>query len=108
MNSNFLPVSGSLILLASSNEELVRLQASGGIVAGYTKEDIEMWTNAMERCLLCAGVNKNDIIQNSGGLGVHYGVEALGAAVVPTDGNSSKGPTFLLNLNPLLGFYCLV
>jgi phenylacetate-CoA ligase len=93
-------------LLASSNEELIRLQASGGIVAGYTKEDIEMWTNAMERCLLCAGVNKNDIIQNSGGLGVHYGVEALGAAIVPTEGNSSKGQIKIMKDLGVTGVCC--
>jgi len=79
-------------LFASSIEDVVRLQTvDKSLVAGYSKEDIEMWTEAIERCLLCVGINKNDIIQNSAGLGVHYGVEALGATVVPTGGNNSKG-----------------
>jgi phenylacetate-CoA ligase len=78
-------------LFASSMEDVVRLQNSDKLlVAGYSKEDIDMWTGAMERCLLCVGINKNDIIQNFGGLGVHYGVESLGAAVVPAAGSNVK------------------
>ena len=78
-------------LFASSMEDVVRLQnPDKSVVAAYSKEDIEMWTDAVERCLLCAGINKNDIIQNSGGLGVHYGIEALGATVVPVSGTNAK------------------
>ncbi|MCK4982587.1 MAG: phenylacetate--CoA ligase [Victivallaceae bacterium] len=78
-------------LFASSMEDVVRLQTSDkSLVAGYNKDDIEMWTDAVKRCLLCVGINKNDIIQNFGGLGVHYGVEALGATVVPVTGSNAK------------------
>ncbi len=93
-------------LLEGSKENLVRLQAAGGIAAAYTKEDIEMWTEAMERCLLCVGINKNDIIQNSGGIGVHYGVEALGATVVPTEGNNSKGQIKIMKDLGVTGICC--
>lgn len=93
-------------LFADSNEKLVRLQVSGTIAAGYSKEDIEMWTEAMKRCLLCVGINKNDIIQNSGGLGVHYGLEALGATAVPVDGNSSKGQIKLMKDLGVTGVCC--
>ena len=93
-------------LLAGSIEDVVRLQAVGGVAAAYTREDIEMWTEAMKRCLLCVGINKNDIIQNSGGFGVHYGVEALGAAVVPTDGNNSKGQIKIMKELGVTGICC--
>lgn len=93
-------------LLDGSKENLVRIQASGGIAAVYTQADIEMWTDAVRRCLLCVGVTKNDIIQNSGGLGVHYGVEALGATVVPTGGNTSKGQIKIMKELGITGICC--
>ena len=89
-----------------SEENLVRLQASGGIAVAYTRADIEMWTEAVKRCLLCVGINGNDIIQNSGGLGVHYGVEALGATVVPTEGNNSKGQIKIMKDLGVTGICC--
>jgi len=93
-------------LVGSSNENLVRLNVSGGIAAAYTKEDIEMWTEAMKRCLLCAGVNKNDIIQNFGGLGVNYGIEALGATLVPAEGSNSKGQIKIMKELGVTGVCC--
>jgi len=76
---------------AGSMKNVVRLQTSDkSLVAGYSKEDIAMWTEAVERCLLCVGITKDDIIQNFGGLGMHYGVESLGAAVVPVTGSNAK------------------
>ena len=93
-------------LVGSSKENLVRLNVSGGIAAAYTKEDIEMWTGAMKRCLLCAGVDKNDIIQNFGGLGVNYGIEALGATLVPAEGSSSKGQIKLMKELGTTGVFC--
>ena len=93
-------------LIGSSKENLVRLNVSGGIAAAYTKEDIEMWTEAMKRCLLCAGVNKNDIIQNFGGLGVNYGIEALGATLVPSEGGNSKGQIKIMKELGTTGVCC--
>ncbi len=88
-------------LFASPMEEIVRLHASSGttgkpIVVGYTREDLEVWSNAMVRAFASYGLHRGDIIQNSygyglftGGLGAHYGVEALGATVIPTSGGNT-------------------
>ncbi len=93
-------------LLDDSKEKLVRLQISGGIAAAYTQADIKMWTEAMKRCLLCVGVTGSDIIQNSAGLGMHYGVEAIGATVVPTNGNNSKGQIKIMKELGVTGICC--
>ena len=83
-------------LFATPMDEVVRIHASSGTpgkptVVGYTAKDIQMWAGLVARALMLAGVTKNDIVQNAygyglftGGLGLHYGVEKLGAAVVPT------------------------
>ncbi len=75
--------------------EVVRLQSSSGttrepIVVGYSKNDIEHWTNLMTRVLTAAGVTKDDIVQIAfdyglftGALGFHYGAERIGATVIP-------------------------
>ncbi|HOV33362.1 MAG TPA: phenylacetate--CoA ligase [Candidatus Hydrogenedens sp.] len=88
-------------LFASPMNEIVRLHASSGttgkpIVAAYTKEDIDVWSNAVVRSLAACGVDRGDIIQNAygyglftGGLGFHYGGEALGATVIPISGGNT-------------------
>jgi phenylacetate-CoA ligase len=88
-------------LFASPMSEVVRLHASSGttgkpIVVAYTAEDVAVWTNAMVRCLAACGVNHGDVVQNAygyglftGGLGAHYGAEALGATVVPVSGGNT-------------------
>ncbi len=75
--------------------EVVRLQSSSGttrepIVVGYSKNDIEHWTNLMTRVLTAVGVTKDDIVQIAfdyglftGALGFHYGAERIGATVIP-------------------------
>src|SRR5271157_1549324 len=82
-------------LFASPIEEVVRLHASSGttgkpIVVAYTQQDLDVWTNVMVRSLASCGITHGDIVQNAygyglftGGLGAHYGAEALGATVVP-------------------------
>lgn len=82
--------------------EIVRLHASSGttgkpIVVAYTQEDIEVWNEVMVRSFACAGLHRGDIIQNAygyglftGGLGAHYGAEALGATVIPISGGNSE------------------
>ncbi|MEG1980373.1 MAG: AMP-binding protein, partial [Victivallaceae bacterium] len=90
-------------LFASPMEDVVRLHASSGttgkpIVVGYTKNDIELWAGVMRRAFACCGLSNKDRIQVSygyglftGGLGAHYGAEALGATVVPTSvGNTQR------------------
>lgn len=83
-------------------KQVVRIHASSGTtgkptVVGYTRRDIETWSELMARSLASAGVTKEDIIQNAygyglftGGLGVHYGAEKLGATVIPVSGGHSK------------------
>lgn len=83
--------------------EIVRLHASSGTtgkptVVGYTRKDIQMWAEVVTRSLCMAGVHRNDIVQIAygyglftGGLGLHYGSENLGASVIPiSGGNTSK------------------
>jgi phenylacetate-CoA ligase len=88
-------------LLACPLAEVRRIHASSGttgkpIVVAYTKRDLEVWTSAVVRSLKAYGVHDQDVIQNSygyglftGGLGLHYGGEALGATVVPTSGGNT-------------------
>ncbi|MBI5968315.1 MAG: phenylacetate--CoA ligase [Deltaproteobacteria bacterium] len=83
-------------------EQVVRIHASSGTtgkqtVVGYTRRDINTWAEVMARSLAAGGVQKNDIIHNSygyglftGGLGVHYGAEKIGASVIPMSGGNTK------------------
>ncbi|MHB1452990.1 MAG: phenylacetate--CoA ligase family protein [Saccharofermentanales bacterium] len=89
-------------------EDVVRIHASSGTtgkqtVVGYTENDIEVWTECVARCLSNAGVTKKDIIHVAygyglftGGLGLHYGAERIGAATVPVSGGNSKRQIELL------------
>lgn len=82
--------------------EVVRLHASSGttgkpIVVAYTREDINVWASVMMRTFAACGLHEGDVIQNSygyglftGGLGAHYGAEALGATVIPTSGGNTE------------------
>jgi len=87
---------------------IVRLHASSGttgrsVVVGYTKRDIDTWSELMARCFVAAGLTKNDIIHNAygyglftGGLGAHYGAEKLGASVIPMSGGNTKRQIMIL------------
>ncbi len=89
-------------LFAAQMDEIVRIHASSGTtgkptVVGYTKKDIETWSELMARSFVAAGVHKGDIIHNAygyglftGGLGAHYGAELLGASVIPISGGNTK------------------
>ena len=95
-------------LLATPASELVRLHASSGTtgkptVVGYTHNDIELWSNLIARSLAAAGVTKEDVVQNAygyglftGGLGVHYGVEKIGATIVPVSGGNTQRQIMLM------------
>jgi phenylacetate-CoA ligase len=95
-------------LFASPMKDVVRLHASSGttgkpIVVAYTKEDVEVWTSVVVRCLAGCGLNRGDIVQVAygyglftGGLGAHYGAEGLGAAVVPTSGGNADRQIMLM------------
>ncbi len=89
-------------LFAAPMEEIVRIHASSGTtgkptVVGYTRKDIETWSELMARSFVAAGAHKGDIIHNAygyglftGGLGAHYGAERLGASVIPISGGNTK------------------
>lgn len=89
-------------LFAVPQEQIVRLHASSGTtgkptVVGYTHRDIQTWSEVVARSLTMAGVTKHDIIQVAygyglftGGLGLHYGAEHLGASVIPISGGNTK------------------
>ncbi|WP_459202408.1 phenylacetate--CoA ligase family protein [Methanococcus sp. CF] len=82
--------------------EIVRVHASSGttgkpVVVGYTRRDIAMWSEVVARALNCAGASRDDFIQIAygyglftGGLGLHYGSEKLGATVIPISGGNTQ------------------
>ncbi len=88
-------------LFAVPLRDIVRLHASSGttgkpIVVAYTQDDLNVWTSVMARALASFGIDRDDIFQNAhgyglftGGLGFHYGLEALGVTVVPMSGGST-------------------
>lgn len=103
-------------LFAVPMDNVVRIHASSGTtgkvtVVGYTARDINTWAELMARSLVAGGAGRGDIIHNAygyglftGGLGVHYGAERLGASVIPISGGNTKrqvmimkdfGPTIL-------------
>ena len=89
-------------LFAVPKSEIVRVHASSGttgkpIVVGYTRKDIDLFSEVVARAYCCAGATKDDIVQIAygyglftGGLGMHYGAEKLGAAVVPISGGNTE------------------
>ncbi len=95
-------------LFASPLQEIVRFHASSGttgkpIVVAYTKEDVDDWARAMVRSFSACGVHNGDIVQNAygyglftGGLGAHYGAEALGASVIPISGGNTERQIMVL------------
>ncbi|MCM2334348.1 MAG: phenylacetate--CoA ligase [Anaeromyxobacteraceae bacterium] len=95
-------------LFASPMEEVVRLHASSGttgkpIVVAYTEADLQVWTGVMVRSFAACGLHQGDVVQNAygyglftGGLGAHYGAEALGATVIPISGGNTERQLMVL------------
>ena len=90
-------------LFAVPMREVVRIHASSGTtgtstVVGYTLNDIKTWSNLVARVLTAGGVTKDDVVQISfgyglftGGFGLHYGAERIGASVIPaSSGNTAR------------------
>ena len=90
-------------LFAVPKRQIVRIHGSSGTtgkpkVVGYTKKDLENWTEIMARVICAAGANADDIVQIAfgyglftGGFGLHYGMEKIGAMVVPlSSGNTER------------------
>lgn len=89
-------------LFAVPASEVVRVHASSGTtgkptVVGYTRRDLGIWSEVMARTLTAAGAGKNDVLHIAygyglftGGLGVHYGAEKIGATVIPMSGGNTQ------------------
>jgi len=96
-------------LFAVPREQIMRLHASSGTtgkptVVGYTKQDIENWADLVARSLRASGLRAGDIVHNAygyglftGGLGAHYGIERLGATVVPMSGGQTEKQVTLID-----------
>jgi phenylacetate-CoA ligase len=95
-------------LLAVPREQLVRVHASSGThgkptVVGYTRADLDTWTELMARCMSIAGVRPGMVVHNAngyglftGGLGFHQGGERIGCTVVPVSGGQTARQALLL------------
>jgi phenylacetate-CoA ligase len=95
-------------LFAMPREKLLRLHASSGTtgkptVVGYSKGDLDIWSDLMARSMACGGARPGDIVHNAygyglftGGLGAHYGGERLGCTVVPVSGGATERQVALL------------
>jgi phenylacetate-CoA ligase len=95
-------------LLAVPREELVRVHASSGThgkptVVGYTRADLDSWTELMARCMTMAGVRPGMVVHNAnnyglftGGHGFHQGAEKIGATVIPVSGGFTARQAMLL------------
>ena len=105
-------------LMAAPKSEVVRVHASSGTtgnptIVGYTRKDLAVWSEVMSRCLSAYGVTREDTFSVSygyglftGGLGAHYGVENLGATVIPAStGNTEKHVRLIRDLK-ITGIAC--
>ncbi|KOA18427.1 phenylacetate-coenzyme A ligase [Clostridium homopropionicum DSM 5847] len=89
-------------LAAIPMSQIVRLHASSGttgkpVVVGYSRKDLRTWSEVVARALYSYGVDNHDFIQVAygyglftGGMGLHYGAEKVGAAVIPISGGNTK------------------
>lgn len=99
-------------LFTVPQSDVVRIHASSGTtgkptVVGYTRQDIDIWSEVVARSLTMAGIHSGDTIQVAygygpftGGLGLHYGAERVGATVIPiSSGNTRKQLQFMTDFN---------
>ncbi|WP_058366517.1 phenylacetate--CoA ligase PaaK [Haloparvum sedimenti] len=96
-------------LFAVDRDEVTRIHASSGTtgkpkIVGYTDDDLDVWSDVVARSLKASGVDAGDTVQNAygyglftGGLGLHYGVERLGATVVPIGSGGTQRQVELMN-----------
>ncbi len=102
-------------LFAVPQDELVRIHASSGTtgkptVVGYTRGDLDTWTDCVARIACMGGATSKDVAQIcfgygmfTGALGLHYGLEKIGAAIVPSStGNSEKQLMYMKDFNTSL------
>ncbi len=99
-------------MFTSPREEVVRYHVSSGTtgkptLVGYTESDIEFWTDSLARALTSIGIGRGDVVQVSygyglftGGLGLHYGAERVGATVLPASvGNTERQLELMMDLD---------
>jgi len=89
-------------LFTATREDIVEFHATSGttgkpVVVGYTRNDLESWTEVMARSCTGAGFTRNDVVQNifgyglfTGGIGAHYGAIRVGASVIPMSGGNTQ------------------
>lgn len=90
-------------MFAKPMKDIVRIHASSGTtgkptVVGYTRHDMDLWTDCVARICVAAGATDEDVVQISfgygmftGALGLHYGLEKIGATIIPnSSGNTEK------------------
>ena len=95
-------------LFSVPNKEIVRIHASSGTtgnptVVGYTREDLEHWSEQVARLCYAVGATDESIVQIcfgygmfTGALGLHYGLEKIGATIIPvSSGNTDKQLKFM-------------
>ncbi|OSS42201.1 Phenylacetate-coenzyme A ligase [Desulfurella amilsii] len=100
-------------MFALNVKSLARIHASSGTtgkstIVGYTKKDLDTWSNLVARLAACAGVCSDDIVHIAfgyglftGGFGLHYGLEKLGATVIPvSSGNTKRQIQLIMDLKP--------
>lgn len=95
-------------LFAEPLSRIVRIHASSGTtgkptVVGYTRNDLNMWAEIVARGLVCAGAERDSVIQNAygyglftGGMGIHGGAERLGASIIPMSGGNTQKQLMLM------------
>lgn len=105
-------------LFAVPRKDVVRIHSSSGTTGkpttvGYTRNDLEMWSEACARFITAAGVGADDIVQVSfgyglftGGFGLHYGLEKVGAAVVPASSGNTARQIMLMHDYGTTGLVC--
>ena len=89
-------------LFTAPLEKIVEFHISSGttgkpVVNGYTRKDIQVWSEVMARALACAGTTSRDVVHNAygyglftGGLGIHYGAQLIGAKTIPISGGQTR------------------
>lgn len=89
-------------MFAVPSDDIVEVHTSSGTtgkptVSGYTEKDIDIWSEVMARALSMAGATRKDVIQNcygyglfTGGLGIHYGTQKVGATVIPISAGNTQ------------------
>ena len=95
-------------MFAVSLSEVVRIHSSSGTtgkptVVGYTRRDLNTWSELMARALTSGGATRHDVIQNAygyglftGGLGFHYGGEKIGASIIPISGGNTDRQVMIM------------